>query len=910
MTSPSAVSTLKEWATSYLPSSAHDILGTKPDGKAQRFNYMSLTKFRFPLENIQATDSFVDKVLGMEEETNILFLAHHNSFYVWSLSNGMKAKPQLLAAEDSSPPVQCLHILSVPSTVGAFSCTSDGNILQDSDTPAEIIPLEKRPLLAVVAKSDWNQYNTNAVYLYSMVSQKYIHTLTFPEQVLQVDSNSFCAVVGTTRAVYVLDSISFRRIFVVFRDECKPGFLPSPLKISSRWLAVSGAIRKKAGSGLQASSTVDEWSLVGSARGIEKGVEFLAGVTSVAYAWTAETVSQGYAKYTGKVDPKNSEQPRESKAINNDEDSVAEAESISGAHAHEVIIIDIHPDANGDVDITTPSITMNGNNTKSYGSQNLHGNSIKDNIVMHLQAYAQGLAIASMAWSRSGDMIAIAPQDARTVSVYAIYPAKMANRRVLNAAPQLMYQCQRGLTRAVVSNLGFSDDNRWLYMSTERGTSHIFAINRPKISPTAFIVDENATEGIVKSVVSPVPASPQTHCDDSIVGDTKYVVNDQKKVTDYSADGSDSIYPGSVDNGGSDNVMMIGRVVHSKKTHRGVVVDTLNEDEGVSASAPGAMEMLGNFVRYRFTGTDHENDVSLPGYLKDLKAQNESSLPTYISCNPVGRIYHYEECKKYLDGADKNLKLSNGTSESTRHGGSSAGDDDVTRPPATPTDVTETSGPITTSQRLAANTTTFATDENNNIVVMRVLRDGQLTWSVLKPYVTKELNEVNMFGLNIIGGGGKMVPFKPKIEPSRSKMAKAILKKMNAYEHIDKHASDVSKDLSGMHVKINPDELLSNAEMKTHVPYLSSGQQLPLWAVPGLSMNIMTNTRRTSRSYAIPWWWKVPIQSKQIKQKQLGPLPENVMPLPTAPVLEYSKGNFDEVLKDNLKMAKEGTVFT
>ena len=61
---------------------------------------------------------------------------------------------------------------------------------------------------------------------------------------------------------------------------------------------------------------MNEWSLVGSARGIEKGVEFLAGVTSVAYAWTAETVSQGYAKYAGNVDTEGSEQPCESKAIN------------------------------------------------------------------------------------------------------------------------------------------------------------------------------------------------------------------------------------------------------------------------------------------------------------------------------------------------------------------------------------------------------------------------------------------------------------------------------------------------------------------------------------------------------------------------------------------------------------------
>ena len=105
MTSPSAVSTLKEWATSYLPSSAHDILGTQSDGKAQRFNYMSLTRSSFPLENIHATASFEEKDLELGDETNILCLTHENSFYVWSLSTGMKRKPQLLAADNSSPPV-------------------------------------------------------------------------------------------------------------------------------------------------------------------------------------------------------------------------------------------------------------------------------------------------------------------------------------------------------------------------------------------------------------------------------------------------------------------------------------------------------------------------------------------------------------------------------------------------------------------------------------------------------------------------------------------------------------------------------------------------------------------------------------------------------------------------------------
>ena len=88
-----------------------------------------------------------------------------------------------------------------------------------------------------------------------------------------------------------------------------------------------------------------------------------------------------------------------------------------------------------------------------------------------------------MAWSKSGDMIAPQHLKMRELSLFMLYtPQKTVGTRQLSTRPQLLYQCQRGLTRAVVSTLGFSDDNRWLFMSTERGTSHIFAINRPKIS--------------------------------------------------------------------------------------------------------------------------------------------------------------------------------------------------------------------------------------------------------------------------------------------------------------------------------------------------------------------------------------------------------------------------------------------
>ena len=61
---------------------------------------------------------------------------------------------------------------------------------------------------------------------------------------------------------------------------------------------------------------------------------------------------------TGNVGTEGSEQPCESKAINSNEDSSTEAESISGAHAHEVIIIDVHPDANSDANDSRSSLPI------------------------------------------------------------------------------------------------------------------------------------------------------------------------------------------------------------------------------------------------------------------------------------------------------------------------------------------------------------------------------------------------------------------------------------------------------------------------------------------------------------------------------------------------------------------------
>ena len=121
--------------------------------------------------------------------------------------------------------------------------------------------------------------------------------------------------------------------------------------------------------------------------------------------------------------------------INIDNDNTEDGpKTISGQHAHEVIIVDVHPNGTVlDFCNSDDSASSRNRNINKHGSSN----KIQNNVVMHLQAYKQGLAVAHMAWSKSGNMLATAPQDARTVSVYGIFPGICKAGRRQTVRPQL-----------------------------------------------------------------------------------------------------------------------------------------------------------------------------------------------------------------------------------------------------------------------------------------------------------------------------------------------------------------------------------------------------------------------------------------------------------------------------------------
>ena len=132
-----------------------------------------------------------------------------------------------------------------------------------------------------------------------------------------------------------------------------------------------------------------------------------------------------------------------------------------------------------------------------------------------------------------------------------------------------------------------------------------------------------------------------------------------------------------------------------------------------------------------------------------------------------------------------------------------------------------------------------------------------------------------------------MVPFRP-IRPSLSKLAAAVLKR---WTHV---CTSINRLV--MFQRICPVHRLKQTKMNCY--------QMLKWNTR--AMLPVDNSYRYGQCRGCQWTsWPIPVvhhdhmryhgggrcQSKQTNQtKQLGPLPENVMPLPTAPVLEHNKG--------------------
>lgn len=85
--------------------------------------------------------------------------------------------------------------------------------------------------------------------------------------------------------------------------------------------------------------------------------------------------------------------------------------------------------------------------------------------------------VAMMRFSPAGHLMAVAPQSGQYFHVYRINPPLTQQKTGNLVRYLLLYKLYRGFTQAIISDISFSGNERWVCISSARGTAHIYQVD-------------------------------------------------------------------------------------------------------------------------------------------------------------------------------------------------------------------------------------------------------------------------------------------------------------------------------------------------------------------------------------------------------------------------------------------------
>lgn len=122
-------------------------------------------------------------------------------------------------------------------------------------------------------------------------------------------------------------------------------------------------------------------------------------------------------------------------------------------------------------------------------------------------------ALVNLAFDFSGSLLATGSTKGQNLHVYRLAPplhtlvkggisgSKGTNASRVGSA-QLLYKLQRGITHATIQDISFSQDAKWISVTSAHGTSHVFAIHpegaRIGADTHANVVDLTSTEVVIQ----------------------------------------------------------------------------------------------------------------------------------------------------------------------------------------------------------------------------------------------------------------------------------------------------------------------------------------------------------------------------------------------------------------------------
>ncbi|XP_076910863.1 autophagy-related protein 18f-like [Bidens hawaiensis] len=381
--------------------------------------------------------------LACEDGTShrVLLLGYQHGFQVWDVEHANNIR-NIVSRFDG--PVSFMQILSKlndhPLLVlcGGPSVSSDSNIKNNNNNIN-------------------NGYMPTVVWFYSFKSRSYIKELKFRSVVYSVRCSSRIVAVLQAAQIHCFDAATLEREYTVLTNPIATSSSRfesiglGPLAMGPRWMAYSG-------------------SMVASPNTCVSP-QHLTGPKSVTTSGSNGSIVAHYAKQSSK--------------------QLAVGIVTLGDIGYKKLSRYYLPEGN---------ISQQVNDTgRSPDTENVGMVIVRDVVSKSViaQFKAHDCPIASLCFDPSGILLVTASVHGHSFNVFRIGPGP-AN----DASYTHLYRLQRGFTNAVIQDISFSFDSRWITISSSRGTSHLFAI-----SPTGGPVNMHSREECAYDAASKPPVT-------------------------------------------------------------------------------------------------------------------------------------------------------------------------------------------------------------------------------------------------------------------------------------------------------------------------------------------------------------------------------------------------------------------
>ncbi|XP_027928129.1 autophagy-related protein 18f [Vigna unguiculata] len=381
----------------------------------------------------------------------VLLLGYRSGFQVWHVDESNNVR-DLVSRHDG--PVSFMQM--VPNPIASkrsednyansrqllVVCT-DGFFVGGSNVQDGLATPNNGSILNSHEQMNGN-YLPTTVRFYSMKSQSYVHVLKFRSVVYSVRCSSRVVAISQSTQIHCFEATTLIRAYILLTNPIvmsvpgSGGIGYGPLAVGPRWLAYSGSPVAVSNSGhvsgqhLMPSANFPSNGSLLAHYAKESSKHIATGIVSLG--------DMGYKKL--------------SRYCSDNNGSFQTVNSGSKGTG-----------------------TINGHSTDA---DNIGMVIVKDilsrNVIAQFRAHKS--PISALSFDPSGTILVTASIQGHNINVFKIMPVQ-DNLSASDTGPSYvhLYKLQRGFTNAVIQDISFSDDSKWIMISSSRGTSHLFAIN-------------------------------------------------------------------------------------------------------------------------------------------------------------------------------------------------------------------------------------------------------------------------------------------------------------------------------------------------------------------------------------------------------------------------------------------------